>query len=41
MTSVHHVHAAINKLLRDAESKGLVSRNVARLANAPSLTTAR
>jgi integrase len=41
MTSVHHVHAVINKLLRDAKRKGLVNRNVARLANAPSLTTAR
>ncbi len=41
LTSVHHVHAAINKLLHDAERKGLVTRNVARLANAPSLTTAR
>lgn len=41
LTSVHHVHAVINKLLHDAERKGLVTRNVARLANAPSLTTAR
>lgn len=41
MTSVHHVHAVISKLLHDAERKGLVNRNVARLANAPSLTTAR
>jgi integrase len=41
MTSVHHVHAVVSKLLHDAERKGLVSRNVARLANAPSLTTAR
>lgn len=41
LTSVHHVHAVINKLLHDAERKGLVLRNVARLANAPSLTTAR
>jgi integrase len=41
MTSVHHVHAVVNKLLHDAERKGLVQRNVARLANAPSLTTAR
>jgi integrase len=41
LTSVHHVHATINKLLHDAERKGLVTRNVARLANAPSLTTAR
>ena len=41
LTSVHHVHAAINKMLHDSERKGLVMRNVARLANAPSLTTAR
>jgi integrase len=41
MSTVHHVHAATNKLLNDAERKGLVTRNVARLANAPSLTTAR
>jgi integrase len=41
MSTVHHVHAAINKLLNDAERKGLVTRNVARLANAPTLTTAR
>jgi integrase len=41
MTSVHHVHAVVSKLLHDAERKGLVNRNVARLANAPSLTTAR
>jgi integrase len=41
LTSVHHVHAALNKMLNDAERKGVVIRNVARLANAPSLTTAR
>jgi integrase len=41
MSSVHHVHAALNKLLNDAERSGLVTRNVARLASAPSLTTAR
>jgi integrase len=41
LTSVHHVHAALNKMLNDAERKGLVTRNVARLASAPSLTTAR
>ncbi len=41
LTSVHHVHAVMNKLLNDAERKGLVMRNVARLATAPSLTTAR
>ena len=38
MSSVHHVHAALNKLLNDAERTGLVTRNVARLASAPSLT---
>ena len=41
MTTVHHLHAVVNKMLRDAERKGLVTRNVARLANPPSLTTAR
>ena len=41
MSSVHHVHAALNKLLNDAERTGVVTRNVARLASAPSLTTAR
>ncbi|MDW3216245.1 MAG: tyrosine-type recombinase/integrase [Ilumatobacteraceae bacterium] len=41
MTTVHHVHAAMNKMLHDAERKGLVIRNVAKLANAPTLTTAR
>lgn len=41
MSSVHHVHAALNKLLNDAERSGLVTRNVARLASAPSMTTAR
>ena len=41
MSSVHHVHAALNKLLNDAERSGVVTRNVARLASAPSLTTAR
>jgi integrase len=35
------VHAVLNKLRHDAERKGLVARSVARLANAPSLTTAR
>jgi len=41
MTSVHHVHAVVSELLHDAERKGLVNRNVARLANAPSLNTTR
>ena len=39
--SVHHVHAVLNKLLNDAERKGLVVRNVARLASAPSMAAAR
>jgi len=34
MTSVHHVHAVVSKMLHDAERKGLVTRNVARLASA-------
>lgn len=41
LASVHHVHAVLNKLLNDAERKGLVVRNVARLATAPSLSAAR
>jgi integrase len=41
MSTVHHVHAVVNKLLNDAERKGLVVRNVARRANSPSLATAR
>ena len=41
MTTVHHVHAVISKMLHDAERKGLVTRNVARMANAPSLNAAR
>ena len=41
LTSVHHVHAVMSKFLHDAERKGIVVRNVAPLANAPSLTTAR
>jgi integrase len=41
LTTVHHVHAALHKLLHDAERKGLVLRNVVGLANAPSLTAAR
>jgi hypothetical protein len=36
MTTVHHVHTQLGKLLHDAERKGLVMRNVARLADAPS-----
>ncbi|CAN5484737.1 site-specific integrase [soil metagenome] len=41
MTSVHHVHAVVSKMLHDAERKGLVTHNVARLASAPSLNAAR
>lgn len=41
MTSVHHVHAVVSKMLHDAERKGLVTRNVACLASAPSLNAAR
>jgi hypothetical protein len=41
MTTVHHLHAVVNKMPHHAERKGLVTRNVARLANPPSLTTAR
>lgn len=41
MTTVHHVHAVVSKMLHDAERKGLVTRNVARMANAPSLNAAR
>ncbi len=41
MSSVHHLHAVLNKLLNDAERTGVVTRNVARLASAPSLTAAR
>ena len=41
MTTVRQVHAVLGKLLHDAERKGLVPRNVSRLANAPSMATAR
>lgn len=41
LTTVHHAHAVINKMLNDAERKGLVLRNVARLADPPSLASAR
>ncbi len=41
LATVHHVHAVVHKMLNDAERKGIVIRNVARLANAPSLTAAR
>jgi len=41
MSTVHHVHTAIGKLLHDAERKGLVVRNVGRLADAPSMAAAR
>lgn len=41
MTTVHHVHTLVGKLLHDAERKGLLVRNVARLADAPSMAAAR
>jgi integrase len=41
MTTVHHVHTQLGKLLHDAERKGLVMRNAARLADAPSFAVAR
>jgi len=41
LSSVHRVHGVVNKLLNDAERKGLVTKNVARLTNHPSQTAAR
>lgn len=41
MTTVHHVHVQLGKMLNDAERKGLVIRNVARLADAPSQASSR
>lgn len=41
MTTVHHVHTQLGKLLHDAERKGLIVRNVARLADGPSMAAAR
>ena len=41
MSTVQHVHTALNKMLNDAERKGLITRNVARLANHPSQSAAR
>lgn len=41
MTTVRQVHAVLGKMLHDAERKGLVPRNVSRLANAPSMAAAR
>lgn len=41
MATVHQVHTLLGKLLHDAERKGLVVRNVARLADAPSMAAAR
>ncbi len=40
-TTVHHVHVQLGKMLNDAERKGLVIRNVARLADAPSQASSR
>lgn len=39
--SIRYVHAVIGKALHDAERKGLLSRNVARLASPPSSASAR
>ena len=39
--SIRYVHAVIGKALHDAERKGLVPRNVARLASPPSSSSAR
>ena len=41
LSTVQHVHTALNKMLNDAERKGLIMRNVARLANHPSQSAAR
>lgn len=41
LLTVHQAHTVLGKALHDAERKGLVIRNVVRLADAPSLTTAR
>ncbi|MGI9052486.1 MAG: tyrosine-type recombinase/integrase [Ilumatobacteraceae bacterium] len=41
MSTVHHVHTALNKLFNDAERKGLVTKNVVRLSTHPSQTAAR
>jgi integrase len=39
--SIRYVHTVIGKALHDAERKGLVARNVARLASPPSAVSAR
>lgn len=39
--TIRYVHSVIGKALADAERKGLVQRNVARLASAPSAASAR
>ena len=41
LMTVHHAHRILSKMLTDAERIGIVERNVARMASAPSLTTAR
>lgn len=41
MSTVHHVHVQLGKMLNDAERKGLVVRNVARHADAPSQASSR
>lgn len=41
MSTVHHVHTALNKLFNDAELKGLVTKSVVRLSTHSSQTAAR
>lgn len=41
MSTVNHVHTALNKLFNDAERKGLITKNVVRLSTHPTLTAAR
>lgn len=41
VSTVHHIHTALSKLFNDAERKGLVTKNVVRLSDHPTLTAAR
>ena len=41
LTTVHQVHTQLVKMFNDAERKGLVVKNIARLADAPSASAAR
>lgn len=41
LTTIHHAHTVLSKALTDAERKGLVVRNVARLADPPSANAGR